>query len=216
MIFHVCFYADCSIGWHTPFLYYSPYILFNVWEMANYFSDQDHVATYFYFSSWQSSLVYCLHWTQYSIPFFSTCHNCSLKCNPSCHEFNHVVWSTTLVILALQVATFILQKIMLDDTGLAYVCASSERFCAVANVLAQMVEALAEQPSPRTLKNTIRCYLRLTDDRRFVLRAACKLRPCNCYSHAAPLFFCICLYAGPAKRYVTTSPSRWGTGHSTA
>lgn len=99
MIFHVCFYADCSIGWHTLFLYYSPYILFNVWEMANYFSDQDHVATYFYFSRWQSSLVYCLHWTQYSIPFFSTCHNCSLKCNPSCHEFNHVVWSTTLVSL---------------------------------------------------------------------------------------------------------------------
>uniref|UniRef100_A0A804P7H5 Cell differentiation protein rcd1 n=1 Tax=Zea mays TaxID=4577 RepID=A0A804P7H5_MAIZE len=30
----------------------------------------------------------------------------------------------------------------------------------------KMVEALAEQPSPRTLKNTIRCYLRLTDDRR--------------------------------------------------
>lgn len=68
--------------------------------------------------------------------------------------------------LSKKVATFILQKIMLDDTGLAYVCASSERFCAVANVLAQMVEALAEQPSPRTLKNTIRCYLRLTDDRR--------------------------------------------------
>ncbi|EER90781.1 CCR4-NOT transcription complex subunit 9 [Sorghum bicolor] len=68
--------------------------------------------------------------------------------------------------LSKTVATFIIQKIMLDDAGLVYVCASLERFCAVASVLGQMVEELVEQPSPRLLKHIIRCYLRLTDDRR--------------------------------------------------
>ncbi|XP_062212617.1 uncharacterized protein LOC133913465 isoform X2 [Phragmites australis] len=68
--------------------------------------------------------------------------------------------------LSKTVATFIVQKILLDDTGLLYACATAERFFAVANVLAQMVEALAEQPSPRLLKHIIRCYLRLTDNAR--------------------------------------------------
>ena len=34
-----------------------------------------------------------------------------------------------------QVATFILQKILLDDTGLAYICQTYERFSHVAMVL---------------------------------------------------------------------------------
>jgi len=62
------------------------------------------------------------------------------------------------------VATFIVQKIMLDDTGLMYVCSTWERFLSVSNVLAQMVDALVKQPSPRLLKHIIRCYLRLTDN----------------------------------------------------
>ncbi|PUZ36705.1 hypothetical protein GQ55_9G059700 [Panicum hallii var. hallii] len=62
------------------------------------------------------------------------------------------------------VATFIVQKIMLDDTGLMYVCTTRECFLAVSNVLAQMLDALVEQPSPRLLKHIIRCYLRLTDN----------------------------------------------------
>jgi len=61
------------------------------------------------------------------------------------------------------VATFIVQKIMLDDTGLMYICSTRERFLSVSNVLAQMLDALVEQPSPRLLKHIIRCYLRLTD-----------------------------------------------------
>lgn len=68
--------------------------------------------------------------------------------------------------LSKTVATFILQKIMLDNEGLEYVCATPERFCAVASVLARMVEELVRQPSPRLLKHIIRCYLRLTDNQR--------------------------------------------------
>jgi CCR4-NOT transcription complex subunit 9 len=69
----------------------------------------------------------------------------------------------------MQVATFIVQKIILDDAGLKYICTTGERFFALANVLAQMLEGLVEQPSARLLKHIIRCYLRLTDNPRFTL-----------------------------------------------
>lgn len=39
------------------------------------------------------------------------------------------------VIFIFQVATFILQKILLDDTGLAYICQTYERFSHVAMIL---------------------------------------------------------------------------------
>ncbi|XP_052207163.1 uncharacterized protein LOC127811392 [Diospyros lotus] len=64
------------------------------------------------------------------------------------------------------VATFILQKILLEDVGLDYICMTAERFFSVAQVLGNMVAALAEQPSSRLLKHIIRCYLRLSDNRR--------------------------------------------------
>ncbi|KAG5570275.1 hypothetical protein H5410_060041 [Solanum commersonii] len=66
----------------------------------------------------------------------------------------------------LQVATFIVQKILLDDVGLDYICTTAERFFAVGRVLGNMVGALAEQPSSRLLKHIIRCYLRLSDNPR--------------------------------------------------
>jgi CCR4-NOT transcription complex subunit 9 len=69
----------------------------------------------------------------------------------------------------MQVATFIVQKILLDDVGLRYICATAERFFAVGSVLANMVVSLADQPSTRLLKHIIRCYLRLSDNPRFVL-----------------------------------------------
>eukprot|EP00850_Spirogloea_muscicola_P014839 SM000109S14153 [mRNA] locus=s109:232912:235182:- [translate_table: standard] len=68
--------------------------------------------------------------------------------------------------LSKTVATFIVQKILLDDVGLAYICATAERFFAVGAVLASMVAMLAEQPSVRLLKHIIRCYLRLSDNPR--------------------------------------------------
>ncbi|EYU33659.1 hypothetical protein ABFS83_08G171500 [Erythranthe nasuta] len=68
--------------------------------------------------------------------------------------------------LSKTVATFIVQKILLDDVGLEYVCNTAERFFAVGRVLGTMVAALAEQPSSRLLKHIIRCYLRLSDNPR--------------------------------------------------
>jgi CCR4-NOT transcription complex subunit 9 len=68
--------------------------------------------------------------------------------------------------LSKTVATFIVQKILLDDNGLAYICATPERFYAVSTVLSNMVAALVEQPSARLLKHVLRCYLRLSDNDR--------------------------------------------------
>lgn len=65
-----------------------------------------------------------------------------------------------------QVATFIVQKVLLDDVGLEYMCTTAERFFALGRVLGNMVTSLAEGPSPRLLKHIIRCYLRLTDNPR--------------------------------------------------
>lgn len=61
-----------------------------------------------------------------------------------------------------------MQKILLDDMGLEYICTTAERFFAVGRVLGNMVVALAEQPSSRLLKHIIRCYLRLSDNPRLV------------------------------------------------
>jgi len=71
--------------------------------------------------------------------------------------------------LSKTVATFIVQKILLDDVGLNYICATAERFFAVGAVLGSMVMSQAqssEQPSQRLLKHIIRCYLRLSDNPR--------------------------------------------------
>ncbi|KAH7546766.1 hypothetical protein FEM48_Zijuj01G0236200 [Ziziphus jujuba var. spinosa] len=76
--------------------------------------------------------------------------------------------------LSKTVATFIVQKILLDDVGLDYICTTAERFFAVGRVLGSMVAALAEQPSSRLLKHIIRCYLRLSDNS----RACDALRSC--------------------------------------
>ncbi|KAI0461405.1 Cell differentiation protein rcd1 [Komagataella kurtzmanii] len=66
--------------------------------------------------------------------------------------------------LSKTVAIFIVQKILFDDSGLAYVCQTFERFSAVSNVLKSMVEQLVLQPAPRLLKHVVRCYLRLSDN----------------------------------------------------
>lgn len=68
--------------------------------------------------------------------------------------------------LSKTVATFIVQKILLDNVGLNYICQTAERFFAVGAVLSSMVNGLAEQPSVRLLKHIVRCYLRLSDNPR--------------------------------------------------
>lgn len=76
--------------------------------------------------------------------------------------------------LSKTVATFIIQKILLDDMGLNYICATYERFSTVASVLSKMVTGLVERPSVRLLKHIVRCYLRLSDN----ARARDALRTC--------------------------------------
>eukprot|EP00557_Chaetoceros_sp_GSL56_P003771 CAMPEP_0176497502 /NCGR_PEP_ID=MMETSP0200_2-20121128/11756_1 /TAXON_ID=947934 /ORGANISM="Chaetoceros sp., Strain GSL56" /LENGTH=328 /DNA_ID=CAMNT_0017895515 /DNA_START=31 /DNA_END=1014 /DNA_ORIENTATION=+ len=66
--------------------------------------------------------------------------------------------------LSKTVATFIVQKVLLDELGLQYVCATGERFYAVATVLSNMMELLTLNPSVRLLKHIVRCYLRLSDN----------------------------------------------------
>lgn len=68
--------------------------------------------------------------------------------------------------LSKTVATFIVQKILLDDLGLQYICQTYERFSHVALILGKMVHGLAKVPSARLLKHVVRCYLRLSDNPR--------------------------------------------------
>jgi CCR4-NOT transcription complex subunit 9 len=73
--------------------------------------------------------------------------------------------------LSKTVATFIVQKILLFDIGLNYICQTPERFYAVSAVLGHMVN---DRPTARLLKHIIRCYLRLADH----LRAREALKGC--------------------------------------
>ncbi|KAI5950040.1 rcd1 [Candida margitis] len=85
--------------------------------------------------------------------------------------------------LSKTVAIFILQKILLDDQGLSYICTTFERFHTVASVLSKMIEQLAaltisgangkpitgqgqasSNSSGRLLKHVVRCYMRLSDN----------------------------------------------------
>lgn len=92
-----------------------------------------------------------------------------------------------------------MQKILLDEMGLNYICATAERFFAVcgfwvphgwvggrgwlsldqlppthpkkqvSTVLSNMVQTLIEVPSVRLLKHIVRCYLRLSENPRCVI-----------------------------------------------
>jgi CCR4-NOT transcription complex subunit 9 len=68
--------------------------------------------------------------------------------------------------LSKTVATFIVQKILLDDVGLSYICLTADRFFAVSTVLSNMIAALENAPSHRLLKHIIRCYLRLAQNQK--------------------------------------------------
>lgn len=69
--------------------------------------------------------------------------------------------------LSKTVATFILQKVLLDDTGLDYICHTAERFYALSTVLTGMIDQMVEtRPSARLLKHIVRSFLRLCDNRR--------------------------------------------------
>lgn len=68
--------------------------------------------------------------------------------------------------LSKTVATFVVQKLLLDDSGLSYICVTADRFYAISTVLTKMVQTLSLNPSIRLLKHVIRCYLRLSDNSR--------------------------------------------------
>ena len=53
------------------------------------------------------------------------------------------------------VATFILQKNLLDETGLYYICQTYDRFSHVAMILGKMVIQLSKEPSQRLLKHVV-------------------------------------------------------------
>ncbi|KAL1746834.1 cell differentiation family, Rcd1-like-domain-containing protein [Schizophyllum fasciatum] len=97
----------------------------------------------------------------------------------------HFLLSTEIIPLCLRimetgselsktVAIFIVQKILLDETGLTYICHTYERFYAVGTVLSNMVNQLVETQAVRLLKHVVRCYLRLSDN----IRAREALRAC--------------------------------------
>ncbi|KAL8133854.1 hypothetical protein AgCh_009061 [Apium graveolens] len=107
------------------------------------------------------------HIPLYLYPFL----NATSKSRP----FEYLRLTSVGVIGALvKVATFIVQKILLNDVGLDYIYTTAERFFAMGRVLVNMVAALAEQPSSRLLKHIIHCYLRLSDNP----RACDALRSC--------------------------------------
>ena len=91
--------------------------------------------------------------------------------------------------LSKTVATFIVQKILLDQVGLNYICATAERFYAVSQVLSNMVDVLVKERSARLLKHIVRCYARLCDNPRYVL--------CRCIGRLMmelPFFFFFLIY----------------------
>lgn len=86
--------------------------------------------------------------------------------------------------LSKTVAIFIVQKILLDDNGLNYICATYERFYAVGTVLSNMVGQLVEQQTARLLKHVVRCFLRyvITDS---YFRGGCDLPSFILWLHTA-------------------------------
>ncbi|KAJ3439173.1 ccr4-not transcription complex subunit [Anaeramoeba flamelloides] len=64
------------------------------------------------------------------------------------------------------ISTFIILKIILNENGLTYICATYERFLAVSSVIGNMVNYLLEEPSLELLKHIVRCYFRLADNSR--------------------------------------------------
>lgn len=70
--------------------------------------------------------------------------------------------------LSKTVATFIVQKILIDENGLNYICQTAERFFAVSTVLNTMIDELINsgKEDPRLVKHIMRCYLRLSENKK--------------------------------------------------
>lgn len=101
--------------------------------------------------------------------------------------------------LSKTVAIFIVQKILLDDTGLAYICQTYERFYAVGTVLSNMVSQLVEQQTVRLLKHVVRCFLRYESRLKVSERAVTDMKSG------------LVIMRAPAKPSASVSPSLSGT-----
>ena len=115
--------------------------------------------------------------------------------------------------LSKTVAIFIVQKILLDETGLTYICHTYERFFAVGTVLSNMVNQLVETQAVRLLKHVVRCYLRLSDNPRAreALRA-CLPEPLRDNTFAALLQVSSLpplVHVGLRKRFITHLRVTW-------
>ncbi|XP_039029261.1 cell differentiation protein rcd1-like [Hibiscus syriacus] len=78
-----------------------------------------------------------------------------------CLEFGRTLSKT--------VATFIIHRILLNEKGLKYCFILAERYLAVSQCLAKVIESLGEEDEenlPRLLRNIIGCYLRLSENQR--------------------------------------------------
>ncbi|KAF5481038.1 hypothetical protein F2P56_001727 [Juglans regia] len=68
--------------------------------------------------------------------------------------------------LSKTVATYIVQRIIINEEGLRYCCAFAQRFYTLSRALGNMLECRAELPGKRLLKYIIYCYLRLSHNPR--------------------------------------------------
>lgn len=71
--------------------------------------------------------------------------------------------------LSRTVATFIVQKILMDENGLHYVCQTDERLLALAQILRDIIDDIArdaksDKDGQRLLRHIMRCLLRLSED----------------------------------------------------
>ena len=63
--------------------------------------------------------------------------------------------------LSKTISTFIVQRILLDDYGLKYICSSPQRFFTISCVFSRMI---INNPSQRLCRHIIRSYARLSDN----------------------------------------------------
>lgn len=97
----------------------------------------------------------------------------------------HFLLNTELILLCLRImdigldlsktlAVFILQKILTDDAGLAFVCSLPNRLQLVSDIFCKVIKTTLPKASEnndqrkRLFKHIIRCYCRLIDDAKYV------------------------------------------------
>lgn len=71
-------------------------------------------------------------------------------------------------LLAVQVATTIVEKLLMTDEGLSYCCYYAGRFYAITRALGKMVDKFSGKPSGQLLNHIISCYIRLSENPRSV------------------------------------------------